>query len=438
MIAALVGICACSQPAAAAITTIPITKITLNNGATLLVQPDPNVNTVAICCFVRAGAAEEEGVSGLAALTARSLFGSNDNQSRDAVNRDIYLAGGNLESNLESDYTLFTCVTDHATFKDAFYTIAQALKTAQFDRETVETARKALIADAEAERLDPFRSAYSLARSRLYSDGPYRIPIGGTPDGLQRLPAAALQAFYRKRYTPSSTVVSIAGNITVGEAQRSAENQFIDYERPKAKPARTFTGDPPSEPAHVIRRLPTKTQVIVAGFRGPGIADADYPAWLVLDAIVGGGKSSRLFRGVRDVSGVGYVVMSHAAPLAHAGNLMAVIEYDPTRQGTDGKPLETEAVQKLMVEAVKSVVARPPAEAEVARARRFVTGKMALAHERVRDRAYYAGWYETIGVGFAFDDELPKRIATVTPADVLRLAQKWLKNEVVVVISPEK
>jgi predicted Zn-dependent peptidase len=418
--------------------TPPVTKITLADGATLLVQPDPNVETVSICCFIRAGAAEEEGTAGLAALTARSLFGSNDNQSRDAVNRDIYLAGGSLEAFWEPDYTLLTCVTNKATFRDAFYTIAQALKSAQFDRETVEEARKALLAQAEATAADPFRQGYVLARARLYADGPYRVPVGGTAESLPRIGGPAIQAFFRKRYTPSATIVSIAGNVTVDEARRAAENQFIDYDRPSGPPIRPRNAEPPSEPSRIVRHLPIKTEVLVAGFRGPGVTDPDYPAWLVLNAIVGSGKSSRLFRSVRDVSGVGYDVGSNSAGFAHDGNLMAVVEYDPTRPGADGKPLEAEAVQKLMLEAIKSVIATPPAEAEVARARRFVAGKIALAHERVRDRAFYAGWYEAIGVGYGFDAELPKRISEVTPADVLRLAQKWLKNEVVVVIEPAK
>jgi zinc protease len=414
------------------------TKLTFPNGVTAIVQPDAESNVVAICLFVRAGIAEEEGVSGIGNLAARAMFGSNDNQSKDAVRTEIYRVGGSLEIVWEPDYTLFTCVTTSAGFQDALYVMTQALKSAEFDTDTLLNARKDVLADIARENKEPFRVAYAALRTRLYDDGPYRLAFSGNGDNLWRLKTPTLQAFFRKRFTPSNTVISVVGNVKVAQVQRAIDNELLDFERPAGKPVRVPTTKIVSEVAPLRRSLPTATTLLAAGFRAPGVTEADYPAFRVLEAIVGGGKSSRLFRSVRDVAGVGYAVGTYIPPLAKEGSLLAYVEYDPAHVGADGKALSTDTVQKMLMDSIESVLKTPPTEAEVERAKRYAAGVHALAHQRTRERAFYLGWYETIGAGFGFDADLPHKISAVTVEDVKRVAAKVLAKHAVAIITPEK
>lgn len=413
-----------------------ITKTTLPGGVRVIVQPDTNSDVVAICVFVRAGIAEEGGAPGLGRLVANALFGSNYNQSREAVERAIFSVGGSLETLWSPDYTLITCVTTPDAFEEAFYVIGQAIKNAEFDAETLEEARRAVLSDRTRDMSSPFSVAYEALRAAMYQESPYRLPFGGTPASLRRLSREAALRYFRQRFTPESTVVAIVGNISAARAQKAADIHLYDYDRPAAR------SRPPAPPERltaslrVERRMSTHTTLILAGFNAPGLTDPDYPAFAVLTALVGGGRSSRLFRAVRDAAGVGYVVGAQTPPLARASHLLAYVEFDAKRIGAEGKTLDPVAVERLLVETVRSVLTNPPTGPEVERAKRFAIGTHALAHQRTRDRALYLGWYELLGLGHAYDAEYPRRLAAVTPDDVLRVAKQYLNHSVVSVVQP--
>jgi len=93
-------------------------------------------------------------------------------------------------------------------------------------------------------------------------------------------------------------------------------------------------------------------------------------------------------------------------------------------------------VQKALVQQMQSVRTNPPSEQEVERAKRLVIGSYALRHQRVRDRAYFLGWYECIGLGYQFDRQFADRVAAVKREDVLRLAEKYLQNVAIAVTMP--
>ncbi len=408
------------------------------NGATVIVLPDPTSSVVSIDVFVRAGVAEEEGISGLGNLAARSLFGSNDNQSRDAVRRYINSVGGNLETTWEPDYTLISCVTTRQAFPSAFYVISQALKTAEFDPETVTDARRAMDGDVARETQTPFRVAYAALRTRLFSAGPYRTDFGGNQESLKRLTFQGLKSYFHKRFAPANIVISIAGNVSVAQVQSAIKSEWVDFDRPAAKAIQFPNSEFVVDPTPIRRKVNTQTTLVAVGFRGPAMTDKDYPAYKVLEAIVGGGKSSRLFRTVRDAAGIGYAVGTYLAPLAHAGSLIAYAEYDPAHKDMDGKQLSQDEVQKIMIDSVQSVIVSPPTVAEVTRAKRYVAGSHALLHQRAKDRAFYLGWYETVGLGYEFDAQFSELVSKVSPEDVKRLATLYLQKYAVAIVSPDR
>ncbi|HXG24604.1 MAG TPA: pitrilysin family protein [Chthonomonadales bacterium] len=411
-------------------------KLTLPTGLRVIIRPEPDTNLIAICALVRAGIAEEQNALGIGNLVARSLFGKGINLTRASMERAILKAGGSLDVLWNPDYTAITCVTTQEAFDHAIYILAQALKNAEFDAETLDRARREVEANMERENSDPFHVAYAVLRSAMYTNSPYRLPFGGIPDTLRRVTPEMAQRFFQRCYTPQNIVIAVVGNIHAKETARTVEIYFQAFNRP-APPSRPPT--PPEtlpEDMHRLRRLPVHTTLILAGFTAPGLLNPDYAAFLVLDAIIGGGKSSRLFRTIREKAGIGYIVGSHTPPLARESHLLSYVEFDSARVETVGAKMDTATVEKMLVDTVRSVLSSPPTAQEVVRAKRFVIGSHALARQRSRDRAFYLGWYELMGVGYAFDATLPEQIAAVTTEDVLRVAKKYLGHCVVSVVEP--
>lgn len=411
-------------------------KITLPTGLRIIIRPETDTNLVAICAFVRAGVAEEQNTLGISNLVARALFGKGFNLTRASMERAIQKAGGSLDVQWNPDYTAFTCVTTREAFDHAIYVLTQALKNAEFDAETLDRARREVETDIERETSDPFRVAYAVLRSAMYADSPYRLPFGGISETLRRVTPEMAQRFFQRYYTPQNTVIAVVGNVNAKETIRTVEIYFQTYNRP-APPSRPST--PPEtlpEDMRRLRRLPVHTTLILTGFSAPGLVNPDYPAFLVLDAIIGGGKSSRLFRTIREKAGIGYIIGSYTPPLARESHLLSYVEFDSARVEAVGAKMDTATVEKMLVDTVRSVLTSPPTMQEVERAKRFVIGSHALARQRSRDRAFYLGWYELMGVGYTFDTTLPELIAAVRTEDILRVAKKYLKHYVVSVVEP--
>lgn len=423
---------------AAASASPEVSSFTGPHGVRVLVDPDPESSFVAICVMVKAGIAEEGNTPGVGSVTAQALFGSNLNLSAEEVKRTIFDVGGSLEATWTPDYTRIRCVTSPATFEDAFYLVVQALKNAEFDAPTVQQALETVKSAIDRQSRDAFEIAYAAAREAIYPDSVYRQPFGGTPGSLRRITGEAIRMYYQRWYTPARTVVAVAGRITEDRVRRAVEDQFVDYNRPDLPQAQYQERSQPSQPlAPIVRTAPGRTALVLACCPAPGLTDADFPAAAVLTAILGGGKSSRIFHSVRDTAAIGYAVGASIPPLQRRSFILAFTEFDPRRQDLHGRPLDLTSVERQVQDTVTSLISQPPTLAELERAKRYLIGTYALKHQRLSERAFYLAWYELLGLGWRFDGQYPHLIEAVTLRDVERVARKCLQRPLLVAALPE-
>ena len=404
----------------------------------VLVEPDTQSNFVAICVLVKAGIAEEGNNPGAGSVTAQALFGRNLNLSAEEVQHIIYDVGGSLQATCTPDYTRILCVTSPATFEDALYLVGQSLKNAEFDPPTFHRALQTVRTAVERQAAEPFEVAYAAAREAIYPDSVYRQPFGGTPGSLRRLTPEIVRGYFRRWYTPARTVIAVVGNITPERVHDAVENQFVDYDRPDLPSIPIHAANtPPPPPSPLVRTVPAHTALVLACCPAPGLMDPDYPAAAVLTAILGGGKSSRIFRSVRDTAAIGYAVGASIPPLERHSFILTFVEFDPKREDSRGVPLTAAEVEKHVRDTVASLVSNPPTAQELQRAKQYLIGTYALKHQRLSDRAFYFAWYELLGLGWRFDADYRRRIEAVTIQDVERIARKYLKQPVLVVAEPE-
>jgi len=406
-------------------------------GVRVIVSPDPASEFVAISVAVRTSAADERAAPGVGGVVATALFGSNSNLSREGVAREIRLAGGSVTTDWLADCTTVTCVTAPSAFRDAMWVLAQAIKSADMDAETASLGVREQLAAMARDAADPVAVGAQAIRARLCAGHPYAQPLGGTPESLRKVTRSGLLAYYRTAYVPESTVVGIVGRIKAAEAERVAENNFVDYLRSGPAPrVHRFPPELPelTGPSRVELRTRASAAAVVLGYRGPPLIDKGYASFAVMAALVGGGKGSRLFRQVRDSLGIGYRLGAEAQGLAEAGILFVFLEVDPAR--TRAPSLGD--VERLIVGVVEGLLTQPPTEDEVLRARRLAAGLYAQARQRVAERALALARAELLAGGWQRDDGLREDIERVTRADVELAARTFLVNRCVAVVRPEE
>lgn len=416
----------------------PVKRV-LSNGAVIVVSYEPSARVVALEAFLKVGVwAEPYDKRGIGLLVSRSLFGSTTNETMQTLAQEIERVGGEIRSYWQPDYTEISITTVAEAFDDAAWLLAEGIKNAQFEPEVVERAKKEALAEAQAERTVKFRSTFMALRTLLYpSNHPYAHPFTGNPMFIERATPQDLQEFHRRFYTPDNLVIVVVGNVPAERAVEKFTTLLGSWEARSAVRRPNLASTPLQESSSVVREQKGNTAYIMAGYPVPGLTSAEYPALAVLDAILGRGKSSRIFVNLRDASGIGYEIGSFYPPLAGGSCLLGFVEIAPYRISAAGVPvLVVDDVQKMLVQQMQSVRTTPPTDQEVERAKKLIIGTYALRHQRVRDRAYFLGWYEAIGLGYGFDQQFADRIAAVRREDVVKVAEKYLRNVAVAVTMP--
>ncbi|HSV74370.1 MAG TPA: pitrilysin family protein [Chthonomonadales bacterium] len=407
---------------------------TTANGLRIVARHDPTAPAVAIRILVRAGVADEGRTPGIARVTAWALFGENESLSRERVAREIDAIGGSVTVDVTPDYTVIGCYTTDEAFEHATWVLALALRYASFDARSLQIARSAALAVAERERANAFEAAYLAVREALHDNSPYRLPFGGDPEAIASIRRDAVAAFHRARYVPANVVVAVDGGVPAERAIAVVERSFADMRGlPGPRPRWLAGADTrrPFDPPRSERQVSGRSTVVALGVRAPAVASADYSAFVVVSAILGQGKASRLFRRTREEMGLGYSVGVHLPALEGGGHMVAHIELAAERGVGDA-----ERAERVLLQTVRSLTASPPTSAEIARAKRLLSGQWLLGRQRASDRALQLGRATLAGAAAKAKDDLPAALQAVTTADIQRVVRRYLSRHVIAVARP--
>jgi predicted Zn-dependent peptidase len=185
----------------------------------------------------------------------------------------------------------------------------------------------------------------------------------------------------------------------------------------------------PARPAvsRIAEARPTEQAHVVVGWLAPPVSHPDFGPLRVLDALLGGGMSSRLFNALREREGLAYAVGSYYPSRRAASRLVAQIGTAPANA--------PRAEQGILAEAERLREEPVPGE-ELDRAKAQLTGGFELDLRTNARQALYRGLFESLGVGHGFVSSYRGLVEAVTPADVQRAARRYLVDHAVAVVGP--
>ena len=419
-------------------------KTTLPNGLRVLIQPEPATPLVAIQVFVRAGAAQETAATaGLGGFVAHTLLASTTDNTPETMTSSINALGGNVSATWHTDWTQVAALTVQDKFSDAVFLLADALKNADFDAGATEDSRLQILSELDNRDADQFGIAYGNLQKSLYAGTSYARPEGGTAANVSRFTRADLQRYYTHYYLPQNVVVVVVGNVTADHALREVTNDLGDWNRPGRAAIPFMDPLPPLTqdlPPVRVYQPDLDQQIVVAGFRAAPVSDPDYPALLVVNALLGGMKSGRLFTQLREKEGLAYDLGSLYTPRLGGGDLAAYVYGAPTKTDpVTKKDYSTIGLTKAaLLKQIASLQTTPPTPAELARAQHYLIGSYRLRHERLEDRASLLGIAELSSRdGYKLDTNYAQYVNAVTVADVQRVAAKYLVHPVISTVEPD-
>jgi zinc protease len=447
---ALILLLAAPLPACLAATTAESTapmRKTMPNGIRLICVRETATPLVAIDVFVRAPAAGETvETAGLGTFVARTLLSSTKSHVGQTIQFDINALGGNVTVTRQPEWIQLSALTVSDKFVDAAALVTDVMKNADFDPDAVNAARGELLEQIDSDNASVINAAYANLLKSLYPNSGIALPAQGTPRSVKRMTRAALVSYFKRVFVPGNMVVVVVGNVAPEDAIKALEDGFDDFPASDRKIRRYALPEPPDPtplsraPQPIHQQMPGLTEICaMVGFRAPSPSNDDYPAALVLNALLGGMKSSRLFTELREKQGLSYELGSFYTPRLHTADLAAFAFARPTKsEASSGKPTPMlPVVTEQLLHQIVTFKTVAPTDVELARAKHFVIGSYKIKHERLEDRAALLGAAEIGGKdGMKLDTDFAEYIDAVTIADVQRVAKKYLAYPAISTVEP--
>ena len=410
--------------------TTGVHREVLQNGLTLLVQPDHSAPVVAVVTHVKAGFFDEpDHWAGISHVLEHMFFKGTPRRGVGDIARETKAAGGYLNAGTGYDHTSYFTVLPASGLDAALDIQSDALRNSVIDPGELGRELQVIIQEAKRKRDSPGAVAQETLHEVMFDRHRIRRWRIGHEDHLARLTRDDVLGYYRSRYVPERTIVAITGDIEVEQALEMARARYADW-APRAGAI-----DPsPEEPVrHEVRARTLRGDVsqaeLVLGWRTIPALHEDAPALDLAAAVLGSGRGSLLYQALRD-TGIVTSISAH--------------NYSPTELGvfSIGADLSPENVS-LAIERIAECVARltlvGPTEDELERARTLLTARWARRLEPMEGKASALASAEALE-HVSFLDREYAAVVSLDPETVRQAAARYLLPDSVagVVYLPDK
>ena len=397
------------------------TEQRLPNGLRVVLAQRSGVQLVTARLVVLSGSeADPQQRAGLAALTAGLLTKGTRNRSASAQAREAESIGGSLDSSADWDQSELAITVAAPNHDAALGLLGDAAMRPTFAPAELDRLRVQVLDGLKVAYTQPGTLASLAAERLLYGNSPYGHPAGGTPASLMRITRADLVALHAERYRPDNAALVLAGDVDLATAMRLAARHFGSWRAP-SQPLAAAVGPaaarPGLPPAAAVIELPQAGQASVVLMAPVPPLAGDRAAGAVLNAVLGGGYSSRLNQEVRIKRGLSYGAGSELDNRRQGGALIASVQ---TKNES-----AAEVVALLQTE-FDRLIATPVSADELAARKATLIGGFSRAVETTAGLG--AVLRSLIVAGLPLDDigRRIDRLSAVNAADVQRLAAAHL------------
>jgi predicted Zn-dependent peptidase len=279
----------------------------------------------------------------------------------------------------------------------------------------VDSERQVVIEEIAMYEDEPSDKVHDVLADAVFGDHPLGRPIIGTAEVVGSVPVPEIASYHDSRYVGSNLVLAAAGNISHDRIVELVQQATAGLPRGDSG---LDAGPPASvQPRACFHQKTTEQYHLCLG--GPGISRGDDRRFIlrVLDTILGGSSSSRLFQEVREKRGLAYAVYSYTSQYVDTGQMGIYVGTRPDRA--------SEALDVIATE-LRRIVSEPVPEDELERAKENVKGRTALSFESTLTRMNRLGSAVLTGVPVLSLDEIVAAIEAVTADDVAKLAGELL------------
>ena len=398
-----------------------IQRHVLPNGLVVVTETMTHVRSVSVGVWVRNGSRRESSEqNGLAHFMEHMVFKGTERRTAESIAREMDSIGGMLDAFTSKEQICFNAkvLDDHLPI--AFDIISDLCLRPLFDSGDVDKERQVVLEEIKMDLDNPESLLHEIFTRGFWPEHPLGRPILGTPDTVRQFSREALQPRFREWFAPNQLLVTAAGNVPHEKVLELVQREFghltasngVEQEAPPKT----------SAPIHVERKKDLEQVHLCLGVPSLPMAHERRFGIAVLNNLLGGGMSSRLFQNIREKRGLAYAVFSEITPYSDTGMFSV---YAGTAKETVGEVLD------LTIAELRAMKESRVSEEELRRAKNHLKGSLMLSLESTSSRMSNLARQELYFGRFYSLDEILASIEAVTSEDVQVLAQEFFRPELI-------
>jgi predicted Zn-dependent peptidase len=393
-------------------------KTTLPNGIRVLTEEMPGVRSATVGIWADVGSASESHERrGISHLVEHMLFKGTQRRSARQIAEAMDGVGGNLNAFTDKETTCYYAKVIDRHVPLALDVLADMFLHSAFDPSELDKEQKVVLEEIKMYEDAPDDLIHDVFLQTMWSGSNLGEPTIGFAETVVSITPDDLRAHMRAHYAPNSVIVACAGNV---EHDRFVQLVAREFEGFDGACAPSPAEQPATTPGRHVRDKESEQAYVVLGTAGLSMRDERRYALSVLDTVLGGGMSSRLFQEIREKRGLVYSVYSFQAAYRGAG-LFGVYA------GTS--PANVQACVDLVVAEFERIGTKPVGSDEFRLAQEHLKGNLTLSLESTSSRMIRLGRNELALGRHVSTEEVERRIDAVTPEEVRELAQELLAQE---------
>ena len=396
-----------------------IERVRFSNGIRVVTESMPYVRSVSLGIWIGSGSRAERGPeNGISHFIEHMVFKGTKNRSAEEIARSVDSVGGGLDAFTSKELVSFNTKVLDEHLPIAFDVLADLVQNPLLREADIEKEKGVILEEIKMEADQPEFVLHETFISNFWKGHPLGKPILGTKDTVKKFTPELVHDFYNRVYAPSNILVTAAGNLDHHQIVRLVRDRFEDFPERGVVPVDVT---PKSHAPIILKKKDSLEQVhITMGVPAYRLAhELRFPLY-VLNTVLGGGMSSRLFQNIREKQGLAYAVYSELNLFSDTGCFSV---YAGTAAET-AKQVVTSVVQEF-----RNLKHDLIGEDELQRAKDHLRGSLMLSLESTSSRMSNLARQELYFDKFMSLDEMLDSIESVSRDEVQMIAQECFNQE---------
>ncbi len=390
------------------------------NGVKLIYKKFPEFHSVAVGIFVKTGSRYEKiEQAGISHFIEHLLFKGTKNRSCNEIKESIEGVGGSFNGFTSTEGTCYWIKILDKYIELSFDILSDMIKNPLLKEEDIEKERNVIIEEINMYRDIPARYVHELFDNLVFENHPLGMPISGTPETLSKIKREDLLNYINSKYTGENIVVSVAGRFDEKKLKKIFKKFFSDIETKKENIFEKWERKSDGPKVKLMIKETEQTHISFGGFCYSFEDERKYPLSL-LNVILGGNMSSRLFNKIREELGLAYEIRSF------------VRHYQDTGIFNISAGISPENLEKAMVEIIKEmkeIKTKGIKEDELERGKRFLISQFLMGLEDNLEYMLWIGEQKLLKKKMEKIKEIINKVEKVKKVEVEEIA-KYLKKKI--------